>query len=80
MFIFLLLYLLLLLDAGHSLAKEEKRKRAIILSNFGIGSKLSSGERTGRKTNFILGQYLDISFFIIFDLCAERLSSTTKIF
>ena len=40
--------------------------------------KLSSGDLTGRKTNFILGQHLDISSFTIFDLCADRLSSTTK--
>jgi hypothetical protein len=42
--------------------------------------KLRSGELTGRNTNFIRGQYLNISSFTFFDLCAERLSSITKIF
>ena len=42
--------------------------------------KLSSGDLTGRNTNFIRGQHLDISSFTFFDLCADRLSSTRKIF
>ena len=42
--------------------------------------KLSSGARTGRNTNFIFGQHMDISFCTLFDLCAERLSGTRKIF
>jgi hypothetical protein len=44
--------------------------------------RLSSGgaRRTDRNTNFIRGQHLDISFCTLFDLCTDRLSSTTKIF
>src|SRR3954453_2009201 len=42
--------------------------------------KLSSGDLTGKNTNFIRGQHLDISSFTFFDLCTDRLSSTTKIF
>ena len=42
--------------------------------------KLSSEDLTGRKTNFILGQSFANTSFTFFDLCIDRLLSTTKIF
>ncbi len=43
--------------------------------------KLSSGDLTDSgKTNFIRGQYLDISFFAIFDLCADIDSDSKKVY
>ena len=77
-FIIHILHLLTFRPISCSSLKVELLFACLCKYNHLTSIKLISEDLTGRNTNFILGQHSDISFFTIFDLCAERLSNTRK--